>query len=34
MPTLTPTQAQWLTLAFVMAVTVLVVGYDMLAIRA
>jgi Na+/H+ antiporter NhaD/arsenite permease-like protein len=34
MPTLTPTQGQWLTLAFVMAVTVLVVGYDLLAIHA
>ena len=34
MPTLTPTQAQWLTLAFVVAVTVLVIGYDVLAIHA
>jgi hypothetical protein len=30
---LTPVQAQWLTLAFVLAVTVLVIGYDVLAIR-
>jgi hypothetical protein len=34
MPSLTPVQAQWLTLAFVVAVTVVVVGYDILAIRA
>lgn len=31
---LTPVQAQWLTLAFVIAVTVLVIGYDVLAIRS
>ncbi len=30
---LTPVQAQWLTLAFVLTVTVLVIGYDVLAIR-
>ena len=30
---LTPIQAQWLTLAFVLAVTVLVIGYDVMAIR-
>lgn len=32
MPNLTPVQAQWLTLAFVVAITVVVVGYDVLAI--
>ncbi len=31
---LTPVQAQWVTLAFVMAVTALAIGYDVLAIRA
>jgi hypothetical protein len=31
---LTPVQAQWLTLAFVIAVTALVIGYDVLAIRS
>lgn len=31
---LTPVQAQWLTLAFVVAVTIVVIGYDILAIRA
>ena len=31
---LTPVQAQWLTLAFVIAVTALVIGYDVMAIRA
>ena len=31
---LTPIQAQWLTLAFVLVVTALVIGYDVLAIRA
>ena len=30
---LTPNQAQWLTLVFVLAVTVLVIGYDVVAIR-
>jgi hypothetical protein len=34
MPNLTPVQAQWLTLAFLVAVTVVAVGYDVLAIRA
>ena len=34
MPNLTPVQAQWLTLAFVVAVTIVVIGYDILAIRA
>ena len=34
MPNFTPGQAQWLTLAFVVAVTILVLGYDILAIRA
>lgn len=34
MPNLTPIQAQWLTLAFLIAVTVLVIGYDILAIHA
>jgi hypothetical protein len=34
MPNFTPAQAQLLTLAFVAAVTVLVLGYDILAIRA
>jgi threonine/homoserine/homoserine lactone efflux protein len=33
MPILTPNQAQWLTLAFIVAVTILVVGYDMIAIH-
>jgi hypothetical protein len=31
---LTPVQAQWLTLAFVIAVTALVIGYDVMAIRS
>jgi hypothetical protein len=31
---MTTVQAQWLTLGFVLAVTVLVIGYDVLAIRA
>lgn len=31
---MTTAHAQWLTLAFVLAMTVLVVGYDVLAIRA
>jgi Na+/H+ antiporter NhaD/arsenite permease-like protein len=30
---LTPVQAQWLTLAFVLTVTVLVIGYDVMAIH-
>jgi LPS O-antigen subunit length determinant protein (WzzB/FepE family) len=30
---LTPVQAQWLTLAFVLVVTAVVIGYDVLAIR-
>lgn len=30
---LTPIQAQWLTLAFVLAVTAMVIGYDVIAIR-
>ena len=30
---LTPVQAQWLTLAFVLTVTVLIIGYDVMAIR-
>lgn len=34
MPNLTPLQAQWLTFIFVLAATALVVGYDILAIRA
>ncbi|MGP0063540.1 MAG: hypothetical protein ACLQGP_08080 [Isosphaeraceae bacterium] len=34
MTNLTPAQAQWLTLAFVVAATIVVVGYDVLAIRA
>lgn len=34
LPDLTPTQAQWLTLAFVVAVTAIVIGYDVLVIRA
>jgi hypothetical protein len=34
MSLLTPNQAQWLTLAFVAAATILVVGYDVLAIHA
>lgn len=34
MPNLTPGQSQWLTLAIVVAVAVLVVGYDVLAIHA
>jgi hypothetical protein len=31
---MTTVQAQWLTLGFVLAVTALVIGYDVLAIRA
>lgn len=31
---LTPAQAQWLTLAFVIVATAMVIGYDVLAIRA
>lgn len=31
---LTPVEAQWLTLAVVLLATALVVGYDVLAIRA
>ncbi len=31
---MTTVQAQWLTLGFVLCVTVLVIGYDVLAIRA
>jgi hypothetical protein len=34
MLSLTPTQSQWLTLAFVVVVTILVIGYDLLAIHA
>jgi len=34
MPSLTPNQAQWLTLAVVLSITVLVVGYDFMAIHA
>jgi hypothetical protein len=34
MPNLTPVQAQWLTLVFVLAVTAIVIGYDVIAIRA
>lgn len=34
MSNLTPSQAQWLTLAFVLAVTFVVISYDVLAIRA
>ena len=34
MPNLTPVQAQWLTLAFVLVMTALAIGYDVLAIRA
>ena len=30
---LTPVQAQWLTLAVVLAVTAVAIGYDVLAIR-
>ena len=33
MPELTPIQAQWLTFGFVLAVTVLVIGYDLLVIQ-
>jgi hypothetical protein len=33
MPNLTPVQAQWMTLAFVIVVTVMVIGYDIVAIR-
>lgn len=33
MPNLTPVQAQWLTLAFVLTATILVIGYDVIAIR-
>lgn len=31
---LTPVQAQWLTLAFVVAMTALAIGYDVVAIRS
>lgn len=31
---MTTVQSQWITLGFVLAVTVLVLGYDVLAIRA
>jgi LPS O-antigen subunit length determinant protein (WzzB/FepE family) len=31
---MTTVQAQWLTLGFVLAVTAVVIGYDVLAIRA
>lgn len=34
MPDLTPTQAQRLTLAFVIAITFVVLAYDILVIRA
>jgi hypothetical protein len=34
MPDSTAVQAQWLTLAFVAAITIAVLGYDILAIRA
>ncbi len=34
MPNLTTVQAQWLTLAFVLATTAMVIGYDVLAIRS
>ena len=34
MPTLTSNQAQWFTLAFVLAVTIIVIGYDVMAIHA
>lgn len=34
MPHLNPVQAQWVTLAFVIAMTAIVIGYDILAIRS
>lgn len=34
MPNLTPVQSQGLTLIFVVAITTLVIGYDLLVIRA
>ncbi len=34
MPNLTVSQAQWLTLTFVILATLMIIGYDVLAIRA
>lgn len=34
MPDLTPQQQQWMTVAFVAAVTIVVLGYDMLVYQA